>query len=125
MLVKVYVCADFLGDMTLRNDVTDQLRRVLKSASPDLSSIRLAFEGTPRGSTLRKLFIAWLVRRNLGHWVEEMQDELPIEYLADLGVALAKLMAAHENGTELSRPRMDRGDKCAYHEHNDSLPACE
>lgn len=121
-LVKLYIAADSLGDMRLRNSVIDRLiateEAIKKSPGPEM--ITLAYEATPTGSNLRKLLVDYYLRLKGSNatWFEQYADYFPKAFLIDY---VYNNMARYSE--EFVRP--SRKNRCKYHEHNDEVPKCE
>ncbi|KAK0272965.1 hypothetical protein LTR35_012636 [Friedmanniomyces endolithicus] len=56
-LLKVYILADKVGDLTNANQVIDRLYRILWESVPTLHKVVPAWRSTPPGSPLRRLLV--------------------------------------------------------------------
>ena len=107
----------------MRNKITDRLRDLYGCVViQSLPELRLAYKQTQETSTICKLSVdahlqswgfssvAWI------KWMENTYSKMPQRFLADLVIASSK------QKTEIRKS--DRPPKCAYHEHDDEVPAC-
>lgn len=122
-LVKLYIAADSLGDMRLRNSVIDRLMTATEEANrkgPSPQAITLAYGATPTGSNLRKLFVDYYLylREENASWFKDHADCFPKAFLIDY---------AYNNMARYSEKAVmpSTKNRCKYHEHNDELPKCE
>ncbi|KAK5703347.1 hypothetical protein LTR17_022213 [Elasticomyces elasticus] len=121
-LAKLYVLANFLADIPLQNNVIDNYVGSLRSTKhgTGLCGLKLAYEHTPTGSWLRRLFVEeWsgTIRhaKNVKYF-EANRDELPVEFQGDLIIALVALAEPVQKGIPMIA--------CKYHEHNEEYPQC-
>ncbi|KAK5739505.1 hypothetical protein LTR17_005194 [Elasticomyces elasticus] len=124
-LTKLYVLANFLANTPLQNNVIDEyVGSLLSNAKYGTGPrcLKLAYEHTPTGSSLRRLFVEdWRITIRRGKnvkWFQVHRDEIPVEFQGDLIIALVAIPEPVEKGFALMRP-------CKYHEHNDEYPQCK
>ena len=87
-LVKLYTCAEMLGDMRLRNAVIDALleRRGQYKAIPNPDAVSHAYGKTAENSPLRKLLVAQYLAMTArqADWFKACGHRLPFQFLFDL-----------------------------------------
>ncbi|TKA81610.1 hypothetical protein B0A55_03559 [Friedmanniomyces simplex] len=120
-LVKLYILADTLAALPLRNKTIDEY--VVFSRSPSSGTvslcIKLAYKHTPVGSRLRELFVDENVYWSAywTKWLKRQLHHLPVEFISDLAIGMAE-----RGWVRPTDPCMR--EKCAYHEHDEEFPAC-
>lgn len=113
-LSELYVLADKLDDLRLRNDIVDctiQLEAAVKTL-PSPAAIRIAYEEVPESCLLRKLMRDFYTCKAHGKWLQKSRSKLPADFI--FGVACS----VREGPSPRTRPR------CEYHEHSDEHPKC-
>lgn len=115
-LAELYVLADHLDDIHLRNAVIDAIvdLRMAIGRCPPPKVPAVAYKETPEGSNLRKLLTDYYTSCNDVKWFKENGSTLPQGLMVDIVVR-------HK---QPPLPIHDRLRKCDYHEHNDEVPKC-
>lgn len=120
--IKLYVLADQLDDMRLRNAIMDVLTALSKVPAVTDAFV-LGYNSTPESSILRKFIrrafrvVASDKRALLKRWVRERSSKLPHDLLVDLACDFIDLAKDTMEGHE------EEGI-CSYHEHNEEVPKC-
>lgn len=120
-LTDLYIAADMLLDLSLRNATTDALLEALASSKficPTKATIELTWSATLKTSTIRKVYIDYFQAADRIHFFSTWKDTLPAEFLSD--VLLAKL----QSDTTTWGTAKTLAERCQYHEHNSQVPNC-
>lgn len=132
-LVKLYLIADKLQDLTTVNIAIDEIVRFSHSTqrNPYHSTIRIAYEATTHGSPLRRLIRDFFVFETMEYLAPRIHAEnLPLDFYRDVAVELLRRKSLDEEGplSKTYDPNTVREncrlDKCYYHQHNDKCPRC-
>ena len=115
-LTQLYVLADRLEDVHLRNAVVDTFLKLVDETRkcPSIRAIEKAYEQTAGGSMLRILFSDYYVQLDCAEWFKECREDLPQDFIFDVLVQ-SKQCSKIEPAWE---------DRCRYHEHNGKVPKC-
>lgn len=88
-MTKLYILGDFLGDLAFRNAVLDRIvrRACDDNVFPGFQSIQAAWEKTPAGCPLRKLFLdIWVAPIAVENRLAELrkyEDDYPKAFIID------------------------------------------
>ena len=121
-LVRIWIMADELGDLQLRNAVIDKFIERFKTDwhYPDYPEIELIWEKTAPGSTLRKLVLHSYMSLPCPNYMKEHHAKFHPDFMAELTATL--LEKTCDGGRKLRHP-WEIG-ACAFHEHNERSPRC-
>ncbi|KAK5137755.1 hypothetical protein LTR08_007327 [Meristemomyces frigidus] len=127
-LVQLYILAEYLADALLRNAITDLLRTVYTVAEtgPGAAVLCLAYQTTSDKCTLQKLMLGWHLGTSgikynvLGEWYDDHGQSLPVAFYMGMTIAMAKMIAQGAKA-----PAFADAHKCAFHEHDEEVPACK
>ena len=134
-ILKLYILADKLGDLTTANFVIDQVddlmlatkafRRFKEDNAGDLEDIRSlvqAWHATPANSPLRRLLVDYFARpENCGELCNMLDQE---EAAGDFAVSIARRLAMKAaNIPEIAHDSY-LSPACEYHQHDARHPQC-
>lgn len=112
-LGELFTLASFLGDLQLKNSVTDKIISVLKCNSSELAAplVTHLYEHTPDECKLRRYILDWFLYKPTGTWLETNRSLLPAAFLGDIAVGWAKV---NFDRSKLIDPHTQ--PQCFYHE---------
>lgn len=116
LLVKLFVFGEKVQDGRVRDAAIDALVMAMNTEDKDgkrwfpTGRVGDAYDGTPSGSPLRRLFVDMYVSRGDDTWIEGTE---PTEFLADLSRALITSHRDRPNPDPISA----EVSTCQYHHH--------
>jgi hypothetical protein len=124
-LIKLYLLADKLQDLTTANMVMDELMDFVAKAAqiPRYTPTSLAYNSTAGSNPLRALL--------RDYWIYQMPNDgadllkannFPKDFLRD--VAAEFMLLRLGKATTQDRKRDKCPEKCLYHQHDDEHPLC-
>ena len=117
-LTRLYVLADRVDDMCLRNAVIDEFINRGDRSGLGVFSTSFAYKHTPDGSTLRALiantYASLAPWNRLGNNFKENKARMHEDFIFDM------LVLCIQGGA--TRPTWQ--NRCEFHEHNDEVPKC-
>lgn len=137
-LIKLYLLADKLRDVTTANIVVDEIERFYRvtEAHPGERPITTAYNSTAKGSPLRKLLRnMWFYDTDCESEARFKENVFPNEFLHDV---LKLYMSVKVDGTDeienffsissnegnFEEEECDGPTRCRYHQHDDEQPSC-
>lgn len=123
-LIRLYIAADTLSDMALRNATIDRMIATCNNVTPGPTRVTLVYDNTPDGSKLRQLMTDYYLNYTDLETFKEKGEKFPKAFLVD--VLCNKMNHPNTALNRLSSPiAIARSQKsCRYHEHGDQLPEC-
>lgn len=119
-LTRLYLAADKLDDILLRNAAIDSLLTLFSCGQLKVNSSLFSetYEGTTENSPLRRLLVdIYLSTSNTADWVQREAEHLPRQFLVDL------VCGRMEKSNEKT-PAPNKNDRCKYHEHSQRSSEC-
>lgn len=119
-LADLYVLADRLEDMGLRNATIEEIKRVTIEVNndPGPEAIAIAYENTHDTSKLREYVRDCYAHSHGGiEWFEEHRSGLPTAFIFEVMLQMKKA-----KGKLAVTPSRETG--CKYHEHGDDVSQC-
>ncbi|TKA79424.1 hypothetical protein B0A55_03515 [Friedmanniomyces simplex] len=126
-LIKLYILADKLGDLTSANPVIDRLMHYLYQWVPDLEDVLEEWHSTPPNSPLRLLLVdAFAMNTRSQNLARQLRKK---ECPEDFDVAINERLAGLEKVTAFRGTEYEylfaKGAKCACHQHDEMHAHCE
>lgn len=95
LLGELFTLANFLGDAGLKNNITDEIAKLLKNGSalsPKL--VTHLYNEAPDNCKLRQYVLDWFLFKPTGNWLEDNRSAVPPDFIADVAIAWAKVNGA-------------------------------
>lgn len=131
-LIRLFLLADKLKDPQMMNMAIDEIVRMVEKDGLIPAHVDLAYNSTPRGSVLRRLF-----RDVYLHEAESMEcqeflrtHDLHSDFWRDVSLEYFSLKIEKDPNQSirevygLSIARDKCADKCCYHQHDERHPRC-
>ncbi|KAF2483579.1 hypothetical protein BDY17DRAFT_310554 [Neohortaea acidophila] len=114
LLTELYIAADMLADLPLRNAVIDALVEHLSIGDCVLAgTIEMTYTHTPETSKIRKLFVDHCRTLRSVNFFKVVGERLPHGFLLDLVMEMT--------GTNPAVAKLTYADRCRYHEHSEHM----
>lgn len=128
-LVKLYVLADKLGDLTSMNLAMDEFITIHQQSPVIVPFLLMAwiYKFTPPSSPLRTVVRnIVLFEADFDFYKDEKTKQLPVELLLDVLREDSRLKESNPDKpiAELYNVPISGVDKCRYHQHDDEHPRC-
>lgn len=124
-LIKLYLLADKLQDLTTANMVMGELIRFAAQTNeiPRRAAISLAYDSTTESNPIRTLLRDYWVYQSPADGISQFKTgNFPKEFLQDVGADPMLLRLGKATTEDCKRDECT--DKCLYHQHDDEHPRC-
>jgi hypothetical protein len=131
-LARLWILADRLADVRLRNAVIDEMASGLNAPSPEKDALQyfppalttLVWSNTTADRPLRRLALDYYNDCVWAHEVKHRLDEFHPVFLGDFMVAA--MLKAEESEEYHSSPqeKVEEHGRCYYHEYDEQCPPC-
>jgi hypothetical protein len=124
-LIKLYLLADKLQDLTTANMVMGEVIQFAAQTNeiPRHAAISLAYDSTTEGNPIRTLLRDYWVYQTPADGISHFKTgNFPKEFLQDVGAELMLLRPGKAASEDCKRDICL--DKCLYHQHDDEHPRC-
>lgn len=131
-LAKLWILADRLADMRLRNAVIDKLVAGLSDGfegnigmlyfPPELTT--LVWSNTTADRPLRRLVLDYYIAIVWSDEVKAHWDDFQLEFMKDLAIAAMEKDERSEKKHYRPREIVHKYRRCYYHEHSEECPDC-
>lgn len=121
-LITLYLLADAVDDLTLRNKIVDEYVKVFKSTRLwECENISVLLNSVSESNKFRELILDFILRSSpdSAAYLQEISDQLPKSFLLEVATTLLTM------ALDLRNMRMPtKTPACEYHEHDDNFPRC-
>lgn len=127
-LIRLYVVAYHLRDLTIANLVIDDIMRLSNNSGmlPNKSEISYVWKEIRRTKNpLRRLFVDYQIHETGRLSLKFKEGDVPFKYLVDVAMGFSSLAEARgprgeaEQDDDISNVKCSKRPKCHYHLHGD------